>query len=351
MTKTVDEIIQQQQTTPNEKLDVIIENTKPQKEIDDDTDSSETDKAVGSDADDDESSDSEPKVKSKQSPKETPDKSDGEDDGDTEDKKSTAQTKTDDDQAAKSDDTGEKDAGRDTDDYGNPLKKTVEPPIDDTDENAKIYTKADLNRYIRERIERMKIPEGDRQQMTDRVAESVENFKGNKDAEGDWLTQLKTVIREEINEEKNAYVRQQQEIEQQQRYEEDMREQQQFEARFTKGMRQIGIEDFQAVAGKLPLSDSMMLAIRTFKDPAGFVYAAAKSRAAEIAEIKQIRDPLKQATALGRLEESLKREAKKTSKAPNPIQRKKGDMNKHERPRASPDDLIQLDNERITGRR
>ena len=82
--------------------------------------------------------------------------------------------------------------------------------------------------------------------------------------------------------------------------------------------------DFVEVVGAQPISDAMTLATRGMKDPASFLYAAAKREPAELRRISQIPDMYVQMAEMGKLEAQLKRKPS-ASKAPKPVSRSKSD--------------------------
>jgi hypothetical protein len=67
------------------------------------------------------------------------------------------------------------------------------------------------------------------------------------------------------------------------------------------------------------------MAASEISDPAALFYAASKRMPDELAKIAEIKSPYAQAAAIGRLDEKLRREAVKVSKAPKPITPTKAD--------------------------
>jgi hypothetical protein len=100
--------------------------------------------------------------------------------------------------------------------------------------------------------------------------------------------------------------------------------QMEFEDKFNSGMSKYS--DFHQVVSGKPITDSMLMAIRTFDNPAGFIYAASKIHSQEIDRIARIEDPYVQASEIGRLHEKMVKERKTVSKAPHPIESPKGDI-------------------------
>ena len=64
----------------------------------------------------------------------------------------------------------------------------------------------------------------------------------------------------------------------------------------------------------------MTVATRSLKDPAAFIYAAAKRNPEELARIANLSDPYAQMVEIGRLEERM-RKNKSTTSAPKPLGR------------------------------
>ena len=85
-------------------------------------------------------------------------------------------------------------------------------------------------------------------------------------------------------------------------------------------------KDFHVTVEKMPITDAMMMATREMKDPAAFIYAAAKLHPAEVQRIAAITDRFSQAAEVGRLEEKM-RKARAISKTAKPLSATKGDIN------------------------
>ena len=346
MTTNVDEIILKQQETMPEKLDTIIDNLKertnedsekvldePYESIDDKAsattdhgrkESAEKESEESNTADRESASSRKNSKESKDSDSPTTDTAPDEEEG-IEGKEK------------------EREGSQDTsvDEYGEPIADRAsegKPETLKSKEEEKIYTNSDVNRMIRERMERMKVPQAQRDEMQERIASQVDNFQSDPNSEGDWLTQLKQVIKEEITAEKNYEVTQRREEEYRQQLVEDQKVQHEFENKFTDGIARRS--DFKTITKDMPITNSMMLGIRAFKDPAGFIYAASKNRPDELKRIASIRDPLSQAAELGKLEAFLTRQPKKNSKAPPIINRNKGDVSKGQTPQRTVDDII-----------
>ena len=218
-------------------------------------------------------------------------------------------------------DSGERDDqgsdNEDVDDYGNKIPK------------SKLYTEEEVNKIMRDRFSRGAFANNSPQQQA-QLQEAAQGFEADPNSNETWETQLEGFIKETVNKiEREAKTKEWQQVENERQAE--------FESKFTSGMNKY--KDFQAVTQKLPITDSMMMAIRDFKDPAGFIYAAAKMNADELRKIASMNDPYAQAAHIGRLEEKM-RKAKNISKTAAPLQPTKGDTSSKERPKQSIDSKI-----------
>jgi hypothetical protein len=201
-----------------------------------------------------------------------------------------------------------------TDEYGNPVVK------------EKMYTEAELNQRIRERLARGKYAE---QQQTAPIVQQPAVTQVDPDA--DWETQLKTVIKSTVKEIG-------QETQQVQWQQAEQARQAEFEEKFTNGMAKY--KDFHDVIADKPITDSIMLATRGMDNPAAFLYAAAKTQATELDKIARMTDPYQQAAAIGRLDEKM-RKVRTGSVESKVIKTKQGDMTDAKpEPKRSIDDLI-----------
>ncbi len=232
--------------------------------------------------------------------------------------KSEADLKTISSESAKS---GESDApennNSETDDYGNEIPK------------ARTYTEEDVNRMMRERFGRGQYanqPAATPQQ----VQQAAQDFKPDPASTESWETQLDTYIDRRLE---TREKQRNQEVWQRQEQDKQMA----FQAKFTTGMEKY--KDFRESVQNLPITDSMMLATRDMKDPAAFLYAAAKRYPDEIKQIANIQDAYGQAAAIGRLEEKL-RKTKNISKTAVPLQSVSGDITGKVQPKRSIDALI-----------
>lgn len=201
-----------------------------------------------------------------------------------------------------------------TDEYGNPTEK------------PRVYTEEEVQRIVRDRLTRVHASKSEQQQ----VEKAAENFKADPNSGEDWEVQLKSFIKNTLNEvqtEKSTQEWKQQE----------QRKQQDFEEKFTMGMNKY--KDFNAVVGKMPITNSIMVATREMSDPAAFLYAASKLHPEELKNIAAMGDPFTQARELGRLDERMKK-ARAISNAPAPLTKTKGDMSAKYVPKQSIDDKI-----------
>ena len=148
------------------------------------------------------------------------------------------------------------------------------------------------------------------------VQQAAKDFEYNPDATGDWQQQLASFVKQTVNsmgeEKKQAEAR--------------AREQQvhaEFETKFRQGMSHF--DDFVEVVGEQPISDAMTIATRGMKDPAAFLYAAAKRHPQELQRIAGLKDQYAQMMEMGKLEERM-RKSKPGSVTPRPVGKTKEDM-------------------------
>lgn len=202
----------------------------------------------------------------------------------------------------------------DLDDYGNPIDK------------PRVYTEEEVQRIVKDRLSRGNVSRTEQQQ----VQKAAENFKADPNSNEDWEVQLKSFIKNTLNEvqtERSTLEWQEQE----------RRKQDEFETKFTSGMNRY--KDFTDVVGKMPITNSIMMAAREMTDPAAFLYAASKLHPDELKNIANMKDPFTQARELGRLDERMKK-ARAISNAPAPLSKTKSDMSPKYTPKQSIDDKI-----------
>lgn len=186
----------------------------------------------------------------------------------------------------------------DVDEYGTQVNK------------KKLYTEEEVQRMIRDRLKR-----GQSQQQQQAVQEAAKEFTPDPESSESWETQLETFVEKTVQK-----INQKKADAEWRKHEEET--QAEFEVKFSQGMTKYN--DFHAVVGNKPITNAMMLATRTMKDPAAFLYAACKQQPKELARIANITDPVAQATEIGRLEERMKK-ARTIPSSPKPATRVSGD--------------------------
>lgn len=221
---------------------------------------------------------------------------------------------------------------KNTDDYGNELPK------------ERVFTEAEVQALIKDRLSRGKYSEQPVQPTPQEVKAATEDFQADPNSEESWEKQLEAFVDSRLEaKEKKVAERQWQERER--------KVQAEFEAKFTMGVQRY--KDFEKVVAGKPITNEMMMAVRTMPDPAAFIYAAAKQQPKELERIAAIPDAYQQATEMGRLEERMKK-ARTVSHAPKPLARTKGDAatgKDASGARRSVDSLIQEDAKRKLSRR
>lgn len=188
------------------------------------------------------------------------------------------------------------DQNNEVDDYGTKVGK------------PKMYTEEEVNRMMRERFKRGNHGEQPNQQQQQTLQNAAKDFTPDPNSADSWELQLEQFI--EATNEKLARKR----IEKEWKQKEEQ-SQADFEIKFTQGMGKYS--DFQNVVANKPITEAMMLATRSMKDPAAFIYAACKQRPEELAAIAKMADPLAQAVEMGKLEERMKK-ARTLPSAPTP---------------------------------
>lgn len=175
----------------------------------------------------------------------------------------------------------------------------------------KLYTEEEVQQMMRDRLKRGRHS----QEQNQEIQQAAKEFKPDQASEESWEAQLEKFIDNHIeNKTKQA-----QQLQWKAREEQTQAE---FEIKFTQGMDKYA--DFQAVVGQKPITNAMMLATRSMKDPAAFIYAACKHQPKELARIAEIPDAVTQATEIGRLEERMKK-ARAIPQSPTPAKRISGD--------------------------
>lgn len=211
------------------------------------------------------------------------------------------------------------------DDYGTEVIK-----------QERVYTEAEVQAMIRDRVSRMKQPEPVLPQV------APQNFDYDPANTDSWESQLAA-----FNE---AWYtgRQQKEYQaEQQRIESEVNAN--FEMKFNQGASKYA--DFEQVVLGKPLTPQMVTATRGMDNPAAFIYAAAKTQAPELERISKMYDPYAQAVELGRLEERMRKSRPTTTQAPRPIDAPKGDVSeKVERTWSIDDKLRQIEKQQRADR-
>lgn len=224
------------------------------------------------------------------------------------------------------------------DEYGNEKPK----------KSSKVYTEDEvnerINQAVRERFARMEKnnPQMQQQPTVQQQQQAREaGFNYDPNSQQDWQAQLKDFIKQtnvEMQREEIARVNQQKA--QQATIE--------FETKFQQGMGKF--QDFREVVGTQPFSDAMVMATRAMKDPAAFMYAAAKRHAQEVQRIAQIPDAYAQMVEIGRLEERMKK-SQSATKAPRPVRHVQEDAtlaDPEPKPKSFDDILAQNDSNRLS---
>jgi hypothetical protein len=194
------------------------------------------------------------------------------------------------------------------DDYGN----EVAPP--------RVFTEDEVNERInaavRERFSRLERNQQGSQQQQQVQQQTQKGFEYNSESPESWQQQLESFVEQtyyKINQ-KQAY--QSQQAQEQRAYEEHGEKFRQGASKFA---------DFERVVASQPITDAMTLATRAMKDPAAFLYAAAKRAPQELERISRIGDQYVQIAEMAKLEERMK-QSKPTSKAPRPVSRTRDDV-------------------------
>lgn len=199
----------------------------------------------------------------------------------------------------------------------------------------KVYTKGEVEAMIRDRVARMKQTEFGQQPPQQPIQQQPEPYQA---PEGDWEAQLESFI-------DNTLSKREQKLNEQRWQQESQMAQAQFEVKFNEGVAKY--PDFEQVVYGKPLTPQMVLATRGMKDPAAFIYAAAKTQAKELERISSIGDTMSQAVEMGQLAERMRKARSNVSQAPRPFEAPKGDVvEKQERTR-NIDDKIQMEEKRL----
>lgn len=206
------------------------------------------------------------------------------------------------------------------DEYGSEITKA-----------EKVYTKAEVEAMIRDRVARMKQSDFPQQAAAQPEPQS-------QAVEGDWEAQLESFIDHTLS-------KREQKIQEQQWQQKAQEAQAQFEIKFNDGVAKY--PDFETVVYGKALTPEMVLATRGMSDPAAFIYAAAKTQGKELERIAAIGDTMVQAVEMGQLAERMRKARSQVSQAPRPIEAPKGDISEKVERTRNIDDQIQREEQRL----
>jgi hypothetical protein len=218
------------------------------------------------------------------------------------------------------------------DQYGMPIDVPKAPVSDE----EKIYSSTDVNRMVRERLERAKLDAQPANQQ--QVQQAVnEGFKYDENNPDDWQVQLGNFVDTHLAKKQAVEHQRNQEAQRLQMQTEENARQAEFEGKFRQGMTKY--KDFMEVTQNKPITNGIFLAIRDFQDPAGFLYAASKLHPQEIERISKIPNVITQGVELGKLEQRMLT-GKNITRAPRPLTRDTGDVHTKEKPKRNIDSMI-----------
>lgn len=199
-------------------------------------------------------------------------------------------------------DKGESEEVTTTDEYGQAASK-----------KEKLYTQAEVEQMMRDRNKRGEFAKQETYTPPPETHQSSSDESGGEE----WEQQFEALVDQTISKREQK----RQEAEWQQRMQ---HEQAEFEIKFNSGAAKYA--DFESVVVGKPLTPSMVIATKAMKDPAAFIYAAAKTQAHELERISKIEDKLVQAVEIGKLEERMRKGKASSTGAPRPIESAKGDV-------------------------
>jgi hypothetical protein len=205
-------------------------------------------------------------------------------------------------------------ADEESDEYGTAIKK-----------QTRTYTEEDVQRMIRERMERFA---RSNQQTQEEIKNPV--HASSPEAGEDWQAELETFV-------ENVVEKRQQKSQEKEIKAKIQAKQQEFEDKFTKGAERYS--DFEKVTYGAPITNPIMHAAMDMKDPAAFIYNASKNHRAELERISKLENPFQQAMEVGKLHATMVK-AKNITKASKPITRHQGDVSSAYIPKKSLDDRI-----------
>ena len=187
------------------------------------------------------------------------------------------------------------------DDYGNEVPK------------ARTYTEEEVQRMIRDRLSRGSTATATQAE----VKKAAENFEADPSNPDAWETQLEAFVEKTLDKRAGKIERDTMEKQEKAR-------QVEFETKFNSGMEKY--KDFRDVVADKPITNAMMMAARNMKDPAAFIYAAAKTQAKELDRIARLPDAYAQALEIGKLDERMRKTRSAHSSAPPPVKHATGDV-------------------------
>lgn len=222
-------------------------------------------------------------------------------------------------------------AASDHDEYGTPI--TAEKPAE------RIYTEAEVNAIVRDRLSRGKFADQQPQQppQQQHQAQQGDQFQYNDQSGESWEVQLERFVEATLTKRESRVQEENWRMQEQHR-------QAEFEIKFNSGAAKYA--DFERVVTGKSLTPDMVIATRGMDNPAAFIYAAAKTQPQELDRISRINDPYTQAVEMGRLEERMRKSRQQVSSAPKPFTAPQGES-RTDKPKPRGVDDILLHQERI----
>lgn len=194
-------------------------------------------------------------------------------------------------------------------DYGLPEA----PPVE------KMYPESEVNKMIRERLDRMK-----QTATPEQVKQISADMKETPQTSEDWEVELNAAIDRRVDSREKIQNQQNEERKELQR-------QAAFENKFNEGMKKYP-DYWKTVNDVGEISPTIFVSIRGMDTPAEFLYAAAKLQPKELQRITKIEDPATMIMEMGRLDERMRKAAVITN-APRPLDRYKGDYHNEDAPK------------------
>lgn len=206
---------------------------------------------------------------------------------------------------------------KETSDSKEPKDNNYGIPEDAIQKEEPKYTDSDVNKMIRERLDRMKQPASSAQ-----VEAIAKEMKSDPNDQNAWKQEFVEIVKEVNREESQKAERQRME-------QEEIKTQSEFERKMDDGGNKY--KDFWQVLNTAPITPTIMIGAREMDDPASFLYAASKLYPEELGKISKMDNPAALMIQLGKLEERMKRNAKNTA-APRPLTAMRGDFHGEEAP-------------------